>query len=158
MTAQQKELYDAVVNRQLRPFLIGRKTGPDVPEETETETNATSAPQTSASSPEPADAEEPASEPRRSRRSGVRRRDYAEKSDRQFFKDADAGTSTELTDRLGRRIGEGDVDDGKTVEEIGKEHRAKMATKSVNQLKLQNVVMQLRKVCNHVSLTPRSVA
>lgn len=72
------------------------------------------------------------------KRRRVSRAAYKEKTDEQYFEDLDNGVEDQKT---------GDL----SIAERSKLHQMKVASKSVNTMKLQNMVMQLRKVCNHVS-------
>lgn len=107
LTLQQKNLYDAVVNRQLRSYLVNQKTarmaGPD------------SSP--GPSSPiEVSEDEEP--ESARSRRQSDRkgkksRKNYSEKSDRKFFKEWEQNDSS--------------MEVEESVELVGRAHHLKVA-------------------------------
>lgn len=124
LTAQQKELYDAVINRSIRSFLMEKKMRGDSDDEDDMPLASTSAPAV----------ETPG---RKRRRTG--RATYKEKTDEQYFDDLDNGVEDRKTGEL-------------SIAERSKLHQMKVASKSVNTMKLQNMVMQLRKVCNHVSL------
>ncbi|OBZ90380.1 Lymphoid-specific helicase [Choanephora cucurbitarum] len=110
LTQPQKNLYDAIIKRDLRDYLIKRKTVKDKTEQ-----------------PEEAEIEE---DNRRSKKKEV---SYKEKSDRQFFKD------------LEKEPEEPKVDE----DALARTQELAQAVKQVNGLHLQNLVMQLRKVCNH---------
>jgi ATP-dependent DNA helicase len=126
LTTQQKELYDAVINRQIRTFLIDRKRG-------ETSLPSSSAPST----PKPKEIErinENGKRRRSSPRSGLgtpvsdldtprakrkrTRKSYAELNDEDWFKDIDEGGD-------GNVPGEPEED---TLETLGQEHRNKNAS------------------------------
>jgi len=85
LTGQQKELYDAVVNRQLRSFLIELKTG--FGSGTATPTTESDGALTDGSI---------ASRPKR--RAAKAKRRYTEISDSQYFKECASGTATEVSD------------------------------------------------------------
>lgn len=188
LTAQQKELYDAVINRSLRTFLLDKQDKHAESQQSDSESE-----EEEAEAEESEEDDEPARKRRRtsgrgkstangkangqksksrkttddsesdssedealantSRRSHVQRRnakrDYAERTDAQFFKEADAGTSTEIKD-YGLEDSAASRALSRTASTAStRELRALEAKRGVNQLKLQNVVMQLRKVCNH---------
>ena len=63
---------------------------------------------------------------------------YQEKSDRAYFKELEASGSSKLEEL--REISR--LETARTID-------VKRATKSISNMKLMNVVMQLRKVCNH---------
>ncbi|KAG2213535.1 hypothetical protein INT47_009209 [Mucor saturninus] len=110
LTQPQKNLYDAIIKRDLRDYLIKRKiTKPDedvsVAQEEEQEEEGRAKKAIS----------------------------YKEKSDREFFKDLDQEPVTEVLDHVA----------------VTKQAKMAEAVKQVNGMHLQNLVMQLRKVCNH---------
>lgn len=115
LTQPQKNLYDAIIKRDLRDFLIKRKTK-------NTDENE-----------EVAESDEVNDETTEQGRL-KKAISYKEKSDRQFFKDIENESEKEEV-----------VD--KTV--ASREAKLLQAVKQVNGLNLQNIVMQLRKVCNH---------
>ncbi|KAI9487236.1 MAG: SNF2 family N-terminal domain-containing protein [Benjaminiella poitrasii] len=106
LTPAQKNLYDAIIKRDLRDYLIKRK----------------------ALNPED-DADEAKDDEKRPKKTV----DYKEKSDRQFFAELNKGSEDNQVD-------------SKAVENQAKFAEA---VRQVNGLHLQNLVMQLRKVCNH---------
>jgi ATP-dependent DNA helicase len=115
LTKPQKELYDAIIRRDLRKHLVAQMTDTSVnnkDEESEMldETNG----------------------PRRSRR-GTQTASYKDVGDRDFFSGKE------------NKQGEPEVDNAT----LGKKHELSTVLKQVNGLHLQNIVMQLRKVCNH---------
>jgi ATP-dependent DNA helicase len=156
LTQQQKDLYEAVANRGIREFLINKKQGLD-----EASTASTSATAT----PEP---ESDPNEPRSSRRLKKKPRPSynIEESDRKFMNDIENGRVQQPAP----------VED--TVEEVGRSWALKSASacrrtdlpqiarahplpplnpaKQVNNMKLQNMVMQLRKVCGRHLFVNRS--
>ncbi|CEG70964.1 Putative ATP dependent chromatin remodeling factor [Rhizopus microsporus] len=103
LTQPQKNLYDAIIKRDLRDYLLKRKIS--LPDKEQQDRRATKA------------------------------IDYKEKSDRQYFaeleKKYDAQSSQEESEAKLKRA------------------EFESAVKQVNSLHLQNLVMQLRKVCNH---------
>ncbi|KAI8368785.1 SNF2 family N-terminal domain-containing protein [Blakeslea trispora] len=107
LTQPQKNLYDAIIKRDLRDYLIKRKTVKDDQLETAEEED--------------------------NRRSKKKEVSYKEKSDRQFFKD------------LEKEPEQPEIDE----KAVAKTREMAQAVKQVNGLHLQNLVMQLRKVCNH---------
>lgn len=150
LTAQQKELYDAVVNRQLRSYLVDQKT----------RGVGGSAGTSVASSPGPSDVDASMTDPdtaastpsRKRRKVNGKGKSYADVSDQQFFDAWDDNTSDPPVEE----------DDEAAVASVGRAHQIRQAERSVNKcvrvghkradrrsMKLQNIVMQLRKVCNH---------
>ncbi|GJE96048.1 SNF2 family DNA-dependent ATPase-like protein [Phanerochaete sordida] len=123
LSLQQRALYDAILDGHLRALLM--KEGKLADETAE------------AGAPE--EAEEG---PRRSgRRRGKQRRTYDDDgNDKEYFRRLENG---ELDAERERRANE------KTAEELGKEWQRQEKRKSVNNKRLQNILMQLRKVCSH---------
>ncbi|KAI7868291.1 SNF2 family N-terminal domain-containing protein [Spinellus fusiger] len=117
LTKPQKELYDAILKRDLRDYLIHRKVNIDDEEKTESESTA----------------KEEVNGPRHSGRHS-KTLNYKEQSDKEFFSQK-ASIETEITTEA--------------ILQAGKKHAVAVATKQVNGMHLQNLVMQLRKVCNH---------
>ncbi|KAG0370323.1 hypothetical protein BGZ54_006899 [Gamsiella multidivaricata] len=156
LTPEQKKWYDAALSRDIRNFLIQRKCGIDPPSKPETSVaDDVDAAATKDLSEEVApdvsendvtveeldaiiDAEEEQKE--KTTENAVKRtrgavRSYAEKSDREYFKDLEDGKAVQKRE-------DADVLSAREVD-------FKKASKSVTNMKLMNVVMQLRKVCNH---------
>jgi ATP-dependent DNA helicase len=115
LTQPQKNLYDAIIKRDLRDYLIKRKVVPKPEEKAEDED-------------EQAKKKEEEEEGRAKKAVS-----YKEKSDRQFFKDLDQEEPEKVVDHVA----------------VAKKAKLTEAVKQVNGLHLQNLVMQLRKVCNH---------
>lgn len=121
LTQPQKNLYDAIIKRDLRDYLIKRKTinpedeSTDEPEEDNVQESTTK------------------DTTQQGERRATKSISYKEKSDRQYFKELQKEPVVN------------------EVEHTAVAKRAKMAdaVKQVNGLHLQNLVMQLRKVCNH---------
>ncbi|KAG0146424.1 hypothetical protein CROQUDRAFT_44473 [Cronartium quercuum f. sp. fusiforme G11] len=133
LTAQQKELYDAVINKSLRALLVNQKS--KAAEESSDDDDTPLALM-----------KKPSQRLSLARNTKATRKlhGYAEISDKQFFDDVELGICSEIDQSLNESV--------KTSEErlMSKpEAQNRAAVKSVNQMKLQNVVMQLRKVCNH---------
>ncbi|CAO3658263.1 unnamed protein product [Rhizopus stolonifer] len=104
LTQNQKNLYDAIIKRDLRDYLIKRKVSLPTPKGTDQERRPT------------------------------KTIDYKEKSDREYFLELEkSGNKEEEADNKAKE---------KHVE-------IENAVKQVNGMHLQNLVMQLRKVCNH---------
>ncbi|ORE04044.1 hypothetical protein BCV72DRAFT_251502 [Rhizopus microsporus var. microsporus] len=103
LTQPQKNLYDAIIKRDLRDYLLKRKIS--LPDKEQQDRRATKA------------------------------IDYKEKSDRQYFAELEKKNNAQSLQE----------------ESEAKLKRAEFesAVKQVNSLHLQNLVMQLRKVCNH---------
>ncbi|RXK37295.1 helicase [Tremella mesenterica] len=118
LTLQQKEIYQAIVNRQIRQFLVDKKVkdeGED-PEEPEIEEVTLS--------------------------NGRRKKDrinyHIEENDSKYIRDLERGV---LTEPAGVKE--------KTPAQVGRDWAVKQATKHVNNMRLQNLVMQLRKISSH---------
>lgn len=109
LTQPQKNLYDAIIKRDLRDYLIKRKiTKPDE--------------------------NVPVTQPEEEEEGRTKKTiSYKEKSDREFFKELDAEPVETVVDHVA----------------ITKQAKMAEAVKQVNGMHLQNLVMQLRKVCNH---------
>lgn len=102
LTQAQKNLYDAIIKRDLRDYLIKRKTSKSTEKDTEEDQRAIT-------------------------KKAV---NYKEKSDRQYFAELEKQQEkVKVTNHKGNELSE--------------------AVRQVNGLHLQNIVMQLRKVCNH---------
>lgn len=112
LTKPQKELYDAIIRRDLRKYLVAQisTAGKEDDSEIMDETNG----------------------PRRSKR-GNQTSSYREIGDRDFFSGKENNQEEKPVDNVA----------------LGKRHEMTTVLKQVNGLQLQNMVMQLRKVCNH---------
>ncbi|KAG6809199.1 hypothetical protein H0H92_001186 [Tricholoma furcatifolium] len=122
LSIQQREAYDRVLNGTLRSYLIG-KDAPKVEEK-------------------PIDLG-----PRRLRSKDdkhSRKRYDVDGDDDEYFDMVERGE----VDERGIRRNDRKLDQ-EELERMNKEHRHKSAVKQVNNMKLQNAVMQLRKVCSH---------
>ncbi|KAI8973716.1 SNF2 family N-terminal domain-containing protein [Mycotypha africana] len=123
LTQPQKDLYDAIINRDLRDYLIKRKTKKQDASNGETvNVNGTSGERKVEG---------------RYTREFKKPISYKEKSDRQFFKELDKQTEEDHSNRE------------KQIAEQNQREDMTKAVRQVNGLHLQNLVMQLRKVCNH---------
>ncbi|RCI02341.1 hypothetical protein CU098_009814 [Rhizopus stolonifer] len=114
LTQPQKNLYDAIIKRDLREYLIKRKTT--------TSDNR--------NDDDNQDEDNPDDDQSRRRKKDI---SYKEKSDRQYFKDLEKEPEQSAIDEKAE----------------AKREEVAQAVKQVNGLHLQNLVMQLRKVCNH---------
>ncbi|KAF7729861.1 hypothetical protein EC973_003595 [Apophysomyces ossiformis] len=121
LTQAQKSLYDAIIKRDLRDYLIKRKTKTLDEENKEADETA----------------HQSIKDKRKSERS-LKSTSYKETSDREFFAGLKKGGKAET-----------DIITDNTNITAGINHQVKDAIKQVNGLHLQNIVMQLRKVCNH---------
>ncbi|KAI8645899.1 SNF2 family N-terminal domain-containing protein [Parasitella parasitica] len=108
LTQPQKDLYDAIIQRNIRDYLIKKKIA------------------------DPENDQEEASEDsiRASKKKII---NYKEESDKEFFEKFDQEP----------------VEDAIDHEAIARHQHKSNAIKKINNLHLQNLVMQLRKVCNH---------
>ncbi|KAF9175630.1 hypothetical protein BGX21_006970 [Mortierella sp. AD011] len=166
LTPVQKEWYDAALGRDIRNFLIQKKCGIDAAKTPKSNEDTDDANDTKNKEDEEStegqgeidaastehdteeavtiedldaiiDAEEQIKEKKSehvSRRTRGAVRSYAEKSDAEYFRDLEEGKVEEREDP--------DVLSALEVD-------LRKASKSVSNMKLMNLVMQLRKVCNH---------
>ena len=144
LTPVQKEWYDATLSKDIRKFIIQKKSGwedvGDSDDDLEEATQKTDAialgedgSDTRETSDEISEAFEGQTTVAKTRRSrGATVKSYAEKSDMQYFKELEKGPAETAVKEL-------------TAREID----IRRATKAVVNMNLKNVVMQLRKVCNH---------
>ncbi|KAF9957033.1 hypothetical protein BGZ72_002225 [Mortierella alpina] len=152
LTPTQKQWYDAAISRDIRNFLIQKKCAVDVletPKEKEAEAldgeNTLSVDDAEEDvALEDLDAIIEAEEEQTTTKTGIvgqRTRgavkSYSEQTDAQYFKDLESGKTAEQKRE----------EDAKAVS--AREVDLRKATKSVTNMKLMNMVMQLRKVCNH---------
>lgn len=166
LTEQQKKLYDAVIKRQIREFLLSRK---DVNEGDMTlssddeaitstkkkggKSKATTPKKVAANSKKrKSEVKTPdSSSNKRSRPSS-----YVDESDEDWLDGLDDGTAREKAEefeekRFGKsRLNMVKAGNGTDDEEDGESGVEKQATKKIKGMKLSNMVMQLRKVVNHV--------
>jgi ATP-dependent DNA helicase len=193
VTLQQKKLYDAVIKRQIRDFLLSKKellpdsskengavpfseddedvpSGPSTPKGNGNGKKGKNALNGSSSKKRKAlkDAEENSSaSAKKAKTNGSTpasqkraRPNYAPVSNEEFLDSLDDGSARDAAEAFEqKRFGHlyasaGDAADGSDSEAaangLGKE-----AVKKISGLKLSNMVMQLRKVVNHVGLRPR---
>ncbi|KAG5637500.1 hypothetical protein H0H81_004324 [Sphagnurus paluster] len=124
LSFQQREAYDRVLAGTLRSYLIGKKPESD-------------------DGKEPAKAEDG---PRRLRSAGNKsKKSYdVDGDDDEYFEMLENGE----VDKRGVKEVEEQQQPGE-LERLGREHQYKASVKQVNNMKLQNAVMQLRKVCSH---------
>lgn len=120
LTQPQKDLYDAIIKRDIRDYLIKKKITSPQDGQAEAEAEAQSSNHT-----------------RKSKKTNI---SYKEESDMKFFKKLDQEPEEEE-----------DVDH----KAIARHEEKVNAVKQVNTMHLQNLVMQLRKVCNHPFLFDR---
>ncbi|CED83093.1 Chromatin remodeling complex WSTF-ISWI, small subunit [Phaffia rhodozyma] len=145
LTKMQKELYESVAARTIREFLIAVKSGETQGEHVNEDDHGDAADgdgqQTRESEEEPE--QEYEANPRKSRRlNRVPKKDYAQiESDNKYFK--------QLEKERDNGLFQGAPEDTRSAFEIGKEYSNKAARKSVNNMRLQNTMMQLRKVASH---------
>ncbi|ORZ15715.1 SNF2 family N-terminal domain-domain-containing protein [Absidia repens] len=126
LTMAQKNLYDAILNRDLRDYLIKRKTFKG--DADNNKNGISDVDQENTNIPG-----EKSTNGRKSSRV-LKSVSYKQTSDREFFK--------EKPQEIGAITDTGNF-------EAGRKHEVQTAIKHVNALHLQNLVMQLRKVCNH---------
>lgn len=141
LTQLQNEMYRAIVNRDIRSFLIEKKTGGEGWSTPMTEATDVSTVDSEANSADAAESRNGRSSRRLAKRPKI---DYnLRTNDDKWLRDVDAGRPVQLTTIMKQ------AEDAKSMEEIGREYALKKATTAVNNMKLQNVIMQLRKVSNH---------
>jgi ATP-dependent DNA helicase len=120
ITAKQKVLYEAVLERNIRSFLIQQKSG----------TGDDAAVEEAKPVIEEAELLDENGLPKRVTRGG-KKKDYGiEDDDDKYFDD--------LEDSIGQP-----VDDDLDATEMGKAYKLKAASKTVNNMNLQNIVMQV---------------
>ncbi|KAH0580631.1 hypothetical protein H2248_002117 [Termitomyces sp. 'cryptogamus'] len=123
LSIQQREAYDRVLAGSLRSYLLGKN--PAQTEETQSLDTG----------------------PRRLRSEGgklVRKRYDVDGDDDEYFDMVESGEVDERGIRAKERR-----PDQEELERLSREHQYKTTLKQVNNMKLQNAVMQLRKVCSH---------
>ncbi|EFP90631.2 uncharacterized protein PGTG_16657 [Puccinia graminis f. sp. tritici CRL 75-36-700-3] len=180
LTAQQKELYDAVINRDLRTYLVHQKTqagllnkaenlpdpelrkkrsrtsSPELENDTEVQKVKRSRTVETLADDCPSEEDTPIANLAKgpkvrklARRAAATRKSvgYTEKSDSQFFKEVEAGECDEIDYTWDESRPKSKADGAENITQ--EEQVGLLAQKSVNQMKLLNMVMQLRKVCNH---------
>ncbi|THG93409.1 hypothetical protein EW026_g7819 [Hermanssonia centrifuga] len=133
LSVRQREVYDAVLNGGLRAMLMKGKGGSDVKvKEDGDEVNDTKD-----------DGEGLKTRSRRKGKNGAGRKRYThiDGDDDEYFKRLENGELEAEKERERLHT--------KTNEELGREWQYKAQLKKVNNMKLQNTVMQLRKVCSH---------
>ncbi|KAH8927060.1 hypothetical protein BT69DRAFT_1214373 [Atractiella rhizophila] len=141
LTQQQKTLYDAVLKGQIRDVLLHSKL-----DEGATEISPPKTPNASTVSIASSDTESPSVSGSRPVRRGrgkkrlYRENDFEGLSEKAFLR--------QLNKEIDEKEALARVERG-NEEERRKEYDLKKAKKEINNLKLQNVVMQLRKICNH---------
>ncbi|KAG0088351.1 hypothetical protein BGZ93_002389 [Podila epicladia] len=152
LTPIQKEWYDAVRAREIRDFLIEKKCGVDDALDSDSRVPGSAESESVDGSEDAQDdvetvlEEEEKKEKKAEQISLARRRQqrvstvstYEEKSDRKYFKELEESGSSKLEEL--KAISR--LESARAID-------VKRATKSISNMKLMNVVMQLRKVCNH---------
>ncbi|KAL7419963.1 putative ATPase [Cryptotrichosporon argae] len=118
LTAQQKDMYQAIVNGNIRQHLIDLRSGPaELEAEVEEDID---------------EAEGPVRATRKKERLNYK----IEEDDRKWLKGLEKGIGIKK-------------DKVAAAEDHGRDWQIKQATKSVNNMRLQNLVMQLRKISSH---------
>ncbi|OCF33191.1 helicase [Kwoniella heveanensis BCC8398] len=129
LTQQQKDIYQAIASRQIREYLIDKKSGGKNDPVPELEADPVIEP-----------TEEEKTSGARLTRKKERVNYKIEENDSKFIRDLENGI---------KRNEPSGIKKEKTAAEIGKDWQLKQATKHVNNMHLQNLVMQLRKVSSH---------
>ncbi|KAI0338740.1 hypothetical protein BDW22DRAFT_1362441 [Trametopsis cervina] len=128
LSPQQRTIYDAILSGHLRAILMrAGKTGPQKKPES-TKVSGTNS-------------EEGIQLRSRRKGKGTRKRYNDDGDDDEYFAKLESG---ELEAEKERHAA-----NGKSAEDLGREWQLKVQLKKVNNMKLQNTVMQLRKVCSH---------
>nr|XP_019048526.1 helicase [Kwoniella bestiolae CBS 10118]OCF27456.1 helicase [Kwoniella bestiolae CBS 10118] len=126
LTQQQKDIYQAIASGSIRQFLIDKKSGGNDDETAEAE-----------------DLPQPEPVPEQSTSRASRKKDRVnykiEENDSKFIRDLENGVKVDEPSGVKE----------KCAAEIGRDYALKQATKSVNNMRLQNIVMQLRKISSH---------
>lgn len=134
LTQQQNDMYKAIVNRDIRDYLVNKKLG-------ENGMNGQAQEAESVDSSDSPGSEE--TQTRTSRRLSKRPRlDYSVDTNDRIYNDA-----IERGDL--KTVNMSASEEDKTAEQMGQEWALKQATRTVNNMKLQNMIMQLRKVSSH---------
>ncbi|CAI2167043.1 13618_t:CDS:10 [Funneliformis geosporum] len=140
LSRQQKEIYDAIVARNIRPFLLAKKV-----EEVENEMGITGhdsgSESTIDSSEDEEDSDSNSFRKRKKRLRGRTHLSYKEITDDEYFE------SLEEKKESSPKMDEEEA--AKMAANAEKKSKTMKAVKTINGMKLQNVVMQLRKICNH---------
>ncbi|KAF7423005.1 hypothetical protein PC9H_011169 [Pleurotus ostreatus] len=146
LTEMQKDLYGKVLNGGLRAHLIGReKKGPSNTDEETKDTGKTVDEGEGLGDGEGGEKMKLRSEKRGGKRKVKVKKHYdVDGDDEEYFKKLERG---ELDSR--GFIVDPTNNDEAEMAELGREHQHKTTVKQVNNMKLQNTVMQLRKVCSH---------
>ncbi len=127
LTAEQKELYDAILHKTLHSHLQAK-----------TETNSAATSDTEEDGP----GAELTNTGRKARKSAVvSRKSYAEQSEEDFLEEIENGTY----------VPEEEVDLDATTR-LAEAQVKKLADRKINAMSLRNILMQLRKVANHPDL------
>lgn len=129
LTQQQKSLYDTILNRQLREYLINLKGGggdgddeeEEAPESAESEEEDEDEPMTTTSS-SPSKAKRAAAEKMGTRKQS--RKDYTEMTDAAFTRHVESGAYRE------EQLDKQNVQDPRSAVEIGKAYAKKAASES----------------------------
>ncbi|RUS14768.1 P-loop containing nucleoside triphosphate hydrolase protein [Endogone sp. FLAS-F59071] len=138
----KKELYDAILKKNIRGFLISKKSGAE---------NTAGVSENGKESEE--NGEKGSQNKTKKRASAASRVNYKEMTDAQWFKLMDSEIEPVEEEEEEEKEGEQNQkkNEAQAVdnEAVGREFERKNAIKAVSNLKLQNLVMQLRKACNH---------
>ncbi|KIM43935.1 hypothetical protein M413DRAFT_443000 [Hebeloma cylindrosporum] len=149
LSIRQREAYDRVLDGGLRKWLIhGGTGGDDIVKDTQVQDEENVAEALPHKEEEEEDEDgETAQKPRTSRRSikGGRKSYNVDGDDDEYFEMLEQGH----VDERGVKILTTKEEEQAEQARIGREHQARAKVKQVNNMKLQNTVMQLRKVCSH---------
>jgi len=175
LSEQQKKLYDAVIKRQIREFLLSGKEGPtEVKGESSSSEDEVlsrvkrggkgkTTPKKSAKINGKKRKSEATSSPDSSRKNKRSRpSSYAEdeENEEEWLDGLDDGTTREKAEEFEERMfGKSRLNMVKDGTESGEDDASgieNMATRKIKSLKLSNMVMQLRKVVNHVSIPAKT--
>ncbi|KAI9749139.1 MAG: hypothetical protein M4579_006989 [Chaenotheca gracillima] len=153
LTDEQKDLYDAIFTNQSRAYLEnkaverinGNSSGASTPQSTRSlslKRKAGESDHTPNKSAKSSRASTPATGGSTSKRGkkGSKRKDYREKSDREYFKELEKGDVSGEDDSM-------QLDEDEQLE-VQRAKTLALARKEVSNKKLQNPVMQMRLACN----------
>ncbi|KAI0084539.1 SNF2 family N-terminal domain-containing protein [Irpex rosettiformis] len=132
LTVKQREVYDAILNGHLRAILMKGQDSFDVKLKRD-----------KGKKDQDASYESIQTRSRGARKEMRKKYGVMDGDDDEYFRKLESGELEELEE------GERDRHRGKSAEELGREWQLKARMKKINNLKLQNTVMQLRKVCSH---------
>lgn len=146
LTAMQKEGYQAIVQRRMREYLVNKKMGDHSADTTDVESDRDA---TAENSPAPSEMTDESPSVTRGRRAKSRVNYKIEENDSKYIRDLENGVDIDEPNGVAE----------KTSSDLGEDFARKVASRShltlltsakqVNNMRLQNLVMQLRKISSH---------